>query len=340
MKRSKFFPVVWLALSFTALSAQVPGNNPYIGSWSLDLDYESSNVGWLEVMQKEGYLDANLLWRWGSVEPVEFVFQMDNNLILTKGRDVVREKDRNGDPVRMQHITDRYEITQSGEEEITGTAYFPKKDGSGVEKITFAGHWIPPVEGTPDPKNAEYGKSIRLFDGKDLSGWKLVESNRVNGWKVKDGALVNEPVQKKGEEHISYGNLRTVDTFEDFNLKLQVKVPEGSNSGVYLRGMYEIQVLDSYGLPRDSHNMGALYSRITPSVSAEKPAGSWQDLNITLYKRHVTVILNGETIIDNQPVRGVTGGAISSDEFKPGPIFLQGDHGAVSYRNIVLTPII
>ena len=86
--------------------------------------------------------------------------------------------------------------------------------------------------------------------------------------------------------------------------------------------------------------MGAIYSRITPIFSAEKPAGEWQTLAITLCDRHVTVILNGTKIIDNQPLYGVTGGALTANEFIPGPIYLQGDHGKVSYRNIVLTPII
>jgi hypothetical protein len=104
--------------------------------------------------------------------------------------------------------------------------------------------------------------------------------------------------------------------------------------------MYEIQVSDSYGNKLDPHNMGAVYSRICPNVSAEKPAGTWQTLDITLCDRHITVILNGITIIDNKPVYGPTGGALTSDVFAPGPIYLQGDHGTVSYRNIVITPII
>jgi hypothetical protein len=85
--------------------------------------------------------------------------------------------------------------------------------------------------------------------------------------------------------------------------------------------------------------MGAVYSRITPSVSAEKPAGEWQTLDITLVDRHVTVILNGAKIIDNQPVLGPTGGALWSDVTRPGPIYLQGDHAAVRYRNVVLRPV-
>jgi hypothetical protein len=151
--------------------------------------------------------------------------------------------------------------------------------------------------------------------------------------------MVNDPAQTEGQPHISYGNIRTDQEFEDFNLKLEVNIPAGSNSGIFLRGMYEIQVLDSYKKELDSHNMGAVYSRIKPTVSAEKPAGTWQTFDITLCDRHITVILNGIRIIDNQPLYGPTGGAIKPDVFSPGPIFLQGDHGKILYRNIVLTPI-
>ena len=162
----------------------------------------------------------------------------------------------------------------------------------------------------------------------------------MNGWSINDGILANNPVQKKGGPHKNYGNLRTDREFEDFNLTLEVRVPKDGNSGVYLRGIYEIQVSDSFGKKTDSHNMGALYSRITPSASVEKSAGEWQTLDITLVDRHLTVVLNGTKIIANQPVLGVTGGALSPDEFKPGPLYLQGDHAGVEYRNLVLRPVV
>ena len=119
-----------------------------------------------------------------------------------------------------------------------------------------------------------------------------------------------------------------------------MRVPAGSNSGVYLRGRYEIQVLDSYGKPVDCHNMAAYYGRVTPSVAAEKKPGEWQHVSVTLYKRHMTVVLNGTTIIDNAPVVGVTGGAIDANEFKPGPIYLQGDHSDADFKNMVLRPAV
>ncbi|MCP4708858.1 MAG: DUF1080 domain-containing protein, partial [Planctomycetes bacterium] len=192
----------------------------------------------------------------------------------------------------------------------------------------------------PDLSKVRYGRAIELFNGKDLTGWTLTNPRQENGFKVIDGALANDPVQPGGRRRVSFGNIKTEREFEDFNLKLEVMVPEGSNSGIYLRGIYEVQVSDSYQRPLDSHNMGAIYSRIKPTVAAEKPAGEWQTLDITLSQRHATVILNGETVIDNQPLMGVTGGALTADEFLPGPIYLQGDHGPVSYRGMVLRPIL
>ena len=147
-------------------------------------------------------------------------------------------------------------------------------------------------------------------------------------------------LSNRTEKGKHFGNLRTVQEFEDFNLKLEVRVPKGGNSGIYLRGIYEIQVADTYGKKLDSHRMGGIYSRVTPAVSAEKPAGEWQTYDITLVDRHCTVVLNGKTIHDNVPLLGCTGGALWSDEFRPGPIYLQGDHTNADYRNIVLTPIV
>ncbi|MFC2089572.1 DUF1080 domain-containing protein [Bacteroidota bacterium] len=311
----------------------------FIGAWALDLEYDNNNAGWLEVTQEDGYLDAELLWRWGSVNPVEFVFVAENHLMVTNGRNVVREEDEEGNPLRTHHLINWLNITKTSADEIYGIAFFPDPNGVEMEKIEFTGKRLPAYGSKPNMGTISYEKAIELFNGKDLSGWKLLNGDGENGWYVKDGILINDPVQKEGEDHIAYGNLQTEDVFNDFTFSLEVNVPEGSNSGIYLRGIYEIQVMDSYGRELDSHNMGALYSRITPLVSAEKPANEWQTMEITLYKRHVTVMLNGQVIINNQPVKGVTGGAISSDEFKPGPLYLQGDHGKVMYRNIVLKPI-
>jgi hypothetical protein len=329
--------VMFGGMSFQSFS-QEGSVEPFLGMWALTLDYDNSNAGWLEVRQEKDYLDADLLWRGGSVLPVGHTMITGDMLLLVQGQDVVKKVE--GKPNRTLHPVQWFEVAMAGEDRIEGVANFPNKNGVGVEAVTFSGKRIPPVGEVPKLKKSMFGDSVDLFNGKDMEGWELAEKTAVNGWKAVDGVMVNDPVQKEGEAHIRYGNLRTTATFEDFNLKLEVNVPKGSNSGVYLRGIYEVQVMDSYGKELDSHNMGGLYSRITPSEAAEKPAGEWQKMDITLYKRYLTVKLNGKTIIDNQPIMGVTGGALTSDQFSPGPILLQGDHGKVSYRNFVLTPIV
>src|SRR5439155_1491381 len=159
----------------------------------------------------------------------------------------------------------------------------------------------------------KYGEPVQLFNGKDLSGWRIIESGAADGWSMKEGALMSNPVQEPGQPHKNYGNLRTDKEFEDFNLTLECNVAKNGNSGIYLRGIYEVQVADTFGKPLDPHNMGAVYSRIKPTESAEKQAGEWQTLDITLVERHVTVVLNGKKITDNQPVLGCTGGALWTD---------------------------
>lgn len=317
--------------------AQQESAEPFLGMWALTLDYENNKAGWLEVTQEKGFLDAHMLWRWASVEPVEYAMITGDQLLMVRGRDITRKK-KDGEK-RKLHPVNWFEISKAGPDMIEGIASFPRSNGLGVNTVSFTGKRIPPEGEAPKLKKSMLGEPITLFNGKDLDNWELVEKDATSGWKAVDGVMVNDPVQKEGEDHIHYGNLRTKDSYEDFNLKLEVNVPEGSNSGVYLRGIYEIQVMDSYGKELDSHNMGGLYSRITPLVAAEKPAGEWQTMDITLYKRHLTVKLNGKMLIDNQPVKGITGGALTSDQFTPGPILLQGDHGKVSYRNMVLTPI-
>jgi hypothetical protein len=263
----------------------------------------------------------------------------DHILVVQRSNNVIRQRDENNNPVSSQMVTDWLEITKNSDK-IDGILLSPRRNGLSVDTTTFTGTLLPPVPPAPDMDTVKYGTPIVLFNGNDLSGWRLINDKQTNGFKVVDSVLMNDPLQTEGAPHISYGNLRTDQEFEDFNLKLEVNVPGGNNSGVYLRGMYEIQVMDSYGKELDPHNMGAVYSRITPSEAAEKPAGEWQSLDITLCRRHATVILNGVKIIDNQPIFGPTGGAIKSDVFAPGPIYLQGDHGKVSYRNIVLSPIV
>ena len=322
-----------LLLSGSALAESA---DAFLGRWALTIP--GGGAGWLGVTQEDGYLDASILWGGGSVVPVSSVYIEGDALTVTRTNDV-RRYDEDHKVVKTHSFTNTITATVDGET-MSLTLHTPRENGLGATVREFTGNKIPDLPPAPDLSKLKYGEPLELLAENSLDGWSLLNANDANGWSVKDGVLSNNPVQKKGEPRIHYGNIRTDAEFEDFNLKLEVSVPKGNNSGIYLRGIYEVQVLDSYGNDLDSHNMGAIYSRITPSEAAEKPAGEWQSMDITLADRHVTVILNGTTIIDNQPLLGCTGGAMTSNEFKPGPLYLQGDHGEVQYRNIILRPIV
>jgi hypothetical protein len=337
MKKSIRYAIVLSGLWFTCVSVRAAETvDPFLGRWALTIP--DGRAGWLNVVQEDGYPDATILWGGGSVVPVASVYMDGDTLNVTRA-DKVERKDAQGKVVRTHTFTETIIAKVSGDT-LRLTQVEPHSDGKGVSRSEFTGRRIPPLPPKPDLSKAKYGKPVVLFNGTNLDAWKLTNPSQANGWSVEDGVLVNKPVQEKEKPDVSYGNLRTVAEFEDFNLKLEVNVPKKGNSGVYLRGIYEVQVSDSYGRNLDSHNMGGIYSRITPTKNAEKQAGQWQKFDITLLDRHVTVKLNGKTIIDNQPLLGCTGGALWSNEFKPGPIYLQGDHSAVSYRNIILTPVV
>jgi hypothetical protein len=331
----------------------------FLGRWALTS--EGGGPGWLEIRQDEGTFGGSLLWVGGSPEALTRVFFDGETLHALR----IREdeiKDATGRVLRTQVHPISLTATLSGDE-LRGGLMEPTADGLAVIKQAFTGRRIPALPPAPDLSNARYGDPVVLFNGKNLDGWVVrggahwgpldagasgakadgwiaVDPDAVNGWSVHDGVLVDDPAQRDGQPYIRYGNLHTERVFEDFNLTLEVNLPPDGNSGVYLRGLYEVQLRDSYRKELDSHNMGAVYGRITPVVAAEKPAGEWQSLDITLLDRHATVKLNGQTIIDNQPLQGCTGGALWSDESLPGPIYFQGDHTGVQLRNIVLRPIL
>ncbi len=326
--------LVLVVAGATALAADNP--NPFIGRWALTIP--GGGAGWLGVAEEDGILKASILWGGGSVMSTNKAFIDGDTLNVVRVNDVER-KDAAGKTTRVQVFGEMITATISGDD-MKLAQIVPSDNGMRTRRAVFTGKRIAPLPAKPDLSKVKFGQPVKLFNGTNLDGWKLTDTNAKSGWSVENGVMINNPKQEEGKPHINYGNLRTVAEFEDFNFKLETNIPKGGNSGVYLRGIYEVQVADTAGRGLDSHNMGGLYSRITPKVSAEKPADQWQTMDITLCDRHLTVKLNGQTLIDNEPIMGCTGGALWSDEFKPGPIYLQGDHTGIHYRNIVLTPIV
>jgi Domain of Unknown Function (DUF1080) len=177
-------------------------------------------------------------------------------------------------------------------------------------------------------KAVVWGKPITLFNGKDTKGWHAA-GNIANQWIAENGILRSPH---------SGANLVTDQTFTDFKLHIEFRYPKESNSGVYLRGRYEVQIEDDKGLEPTAHHLGGIYGFLSPSEMMAKSPGEWQSYDITLVGRMVTVTVNGKMVIWNQEIPGITGGALNSKEGEPGPLYIQGDHGRVDYRNIVITP--
>lgn len=207
-------------------------------------------------------------------------------------------------------------LTASGIQGTMVTSEGKKYSWKGV-KAPYLKRTAPPV----------WAKSIELFNGKDLSGWKATGPNQ---WIVKDGILINP---KSGS------NLITEQKFNDFKLHAEFRYQKGGNSGIYLRGRYETQIEDSQ---KDAHPnsvlFGGIYGFLTANEMVTLGPNEWQTFDITLVGRMVTVVANGKTIISNQEIPGITGGALDSNEGEPGPIYLQGDHMPVEFRKITITP--
>ncbi len=285
---------------------------PLIGRWDVTVEGpDAAYPSWFEVHQS-GYrtLVGAYVGQFGSARPIADVRFDGEHLRFAvppqwerRTNDVVYEGTLSGDIIRGE--------TNGEQGSVRWTARrAPTLDRSGAPQL-----------GTP----------IQLFDGTSLTGWKTQFANADNGWEVRDGLLTNV---RPGN------NLITEQTFDDFELSLAFRYPQGSNSGIYLRGRYEVQVEDSFGQKANSHRIGGVYGFLTPSLNAAKPHDEWQEMTFRLVGRIVTIHLNGERIIDRQEIPGITGGALDSNEGAPGPIMLQGDHGPVEYRDLVLTPIV
>lgn len=171
---------------------------------------------------------------------------------------------------------------------------------------------------------------VPLFNGKDTTGWHLRRKDGHNSWTVADGVLKN--TVNPGEHGT---DLVTDKKFWNFTVRYEFQVPDNSNSGFYLRGRHEIQILGDFKSGKTAKGgNGAIYNQTAPSEFASKPGGEWQTAEATIIGNKITVILNGKKIHDSVECNVATGSEIDKNVTEPGPIFLQGDHGTVSFRNM------
>lgn len=304
-----FLSLVVAATLTADAAAKVPTVDDYAGRWNLKITDADNTFtgGGFKLDKKDGGLAASVVWRWGSVVPAQAT--VDGGVLR-----LVREEE----PGKPEAFEARLEgATLKGDVRYS--------DG---KTNHFEGKRAPDLAVSASPR---WGQPVTLFNAKTLDGWKLRDAKAKMGWAVVHGELA--VVDPKGN-----ADLVTDKGFQDLKLHIEFNVEPHSNSGVYLRGRYEIQILDDASKATEEHGCGALYSRIAPKVDATKPAGEWQSFDITFVGRTLTVVLNGKTIIDGATVEGITGGAINPFEGEPGPLMLQGDHGKVRFRNVVLTP--
>jgi hypothetical protein len=292
-----------------AAQAQAPARPAVIGRWDLTVQGPKAPYpSWLEVtLSGTRTLVGRFVGGGGSARPISRVEFSNGTLHFAI-------------PPQWEKETSDLVVdaTVTGDT-LDGTLVTPAG-----EKHRFTGRRAPSLRRSAAPA---WGSQVPIFDGKDLAGWTTFGG--TSQWTAEGGILRNA---KSG------ANLVTTAKYDDFKLHLEVNCPKGSNSGIYLRGRYEVQVEDSTDPEPASTHMGGVYGFLVPNENASKGPDDWQAFDITLVGRRVTVVLNGKTIICDQLIPGITGGALDSDEGSAGPIYLQGDHGPVQYRNLHITP--
>jgi hypothetical protein len=281
------------------------------GQWNIRFDNPRRRVWWLEVKGAgTGRMEGSFVGApGGAVDVIEDLRIENGQLVFTFSRE-------GGKTVFT------YRARLEG-----GTLVGTRESFSGV--IRWVGTRAPAIKEEPDDGQWKRGPAVELFNGKDTTGWTLVQAG-APGWYARDGLLCNE----KGAADV-FSTAR----FWNFELRAEYRFGKGSNSGIGLRGRYEIQIMDSYGRPVSAHSHGALYSRIPPAVNAGKPPGEWQAMEVRLVGMTVTVRLNGQLVIDRGRIAGPTAMTIDADQDQPGPIVLQGDHGPIEFRSIGVTPL-
>lgn len=300
------------ACAFSSLAQTAGFADAVLGRWDVTVQGADgvSYPSWLEVrLRKETELMASFVGRFGSMRYATKAEYSNGQLTVA---------------IPAQYEAGPKELVFTGKlagDKLAGTVI----DENG-KTIQWTAVRAPALLAT---KAAAWGRPIQLFNGKDLAGWKLRNNAHPNCWSVSGGAMTNK---------MPCSDIISDQKFTDFKLHVEFQVVPNGNSGVYLRGRYETQISDGFKQAIDSLRMGAIYGWLKPVVDAAKPPTEWQTLDITLIGRKVTVVFNGQTIIDNETIPGITGGALDSDEAAPGPIMLQGDHTKILYRKVEITP--
>jgi Domain of Unknown Function (DUF1080) len=306
--------LAWLVLSAALLHSgtqESTSNNPLAGRWDLTLKTPKGDLpSWLEVSFP------------GGVPTALFVGAMDHAVppkgLSIKGSEFqfLSPKGEEGFPEDMVF-----------EGKLVGGNLVGTVSGSAGARWTLTGVRAPLLDAKGTP---QWGPPIELFNGVDLSGWTLRDPGKPDSWKVKHGELI---AAGRGSD------LVTIAKFDDFKLHVEFKNGKSTNSGVYLRGRYELQIETDEAAQSGEFHTASIYGFLAPNPEQPRVPEVWQTFDITLIGRRLTVLQDGITVIDNREIPGITGGALDSNEALRGPIYLQGsEDGPVAFRNIVIRP--
>lgn len=317
------FLFVFALIGFGPAQAQrVESDSDVIGKWDLTITMEEAQLEKLGIF-RHGLMASDGFPGWLEIKLSGFSTLVGYYVGYEGSARPIAEVHYSADtkkyhftiPPQWMDIEDIYFEFTLKDDVLTG---YKMLDGN---KLKWTGVRAPSLERKESPI---WGNPINLLTD-NMERWIIPQNNK---FQMIDGVMVNTD---KG------GNLITNQKFNDFKISAEFRYPEGSNSGIYLRGRYELQIEDSKGRA-DDVSIGGIYGFIAPSVNAAKKPGEWQTLEITLVGRHVTIVLNGIEVVSNRPIPGITGGSLDSNEGEPGPIMIQGDHGPVQFRKFVVTP--
>ncbi len=306
-----------LVFLLVALGSGLAGDSQFNGRWDITVTGEPRGRAWWLEVNGAGTPDLSgkfVGFPGGDMNRIEHITLGNGELRFTFDRPAHDQQAEIHQVYTARMVGDRLEGAMT----------------SGKQQLKWVGVRAPEIQDRDDGSWRE-GKPIDLFNHKNLLGWHGMIPGKPLGWRVENGILKSTG---------GANNLESERKFWNFKLHVEYRVGAHSNSGIGLRGRYEVQILEDYGNPPGLHSNGSLYSRIAPAEDASKPAGEWQTFDIRLVGRDVTVMLNGKKLIDKGVIEGLTAIADNADEAKPGPILLQGDHGPVDFRAVVLTPLV
>lgn len=314
-----------MALALFAIAAPAQSSvTPFLGQWNMTgTGADSGVVYWLEIKQDGGVVKGRFLNRWSSPYDLPTIVIANGELMFTHAA----REGQPAPPVWRARVVDG---------KLVGTTTVPRRDPAQAPAVV---NWVgvrPPAWPAADA-NADhnYGEPVVLFDsstGRTMDAWGVQHKQNPMNWSVVDGAMTS--AEKNGN------NLISQMAFDDFKIEAEYAIAPGSNGGIYVRGRYELQLLDDAGKPVTPQSHMAVYGRTPPRVNASRKAGEWQTMEAIVVGNRVSVTLNGQKVHDNAVIEGITGGALDANELEPGPIMLQGDHGKVAFRKVVVTPIL